>query len=385
MKTYTENAFHRLLLVVMSPREQAMSDAEIEQWIIQLPEIKELSIDMMRRAVFGSFPAKLSRRHLTQLRKECTLMLDTLYRYPASAGRMQEFSQMVSNCLLQILEFQELHYAENLDGNITMPIVLFNKAAQKVEEKTVLLVTAMSRYNVDKQLQAIVVTKMTGLLKRGSGSWHQIRYLEKLQVGITGLCVGLVANITEQLRSLLLRRNFNTLGFITYCKSRIEEEMAEKYKIDEQYDCLYHYLLEFNCLSSGHKLDRYDPSQASLKPVLLQYVKSLLNIANKRNLVVTQNKAANPGVVTPYRLPMSISVDALAYLIKLLVMTNVITAVKADLLLFISRNFKTPGVGDADLSLKSLDNKYRQVVKNTSIAVRSILMKMLKQLDNEFG
>ncbi|MNY72668.1 hypothetical protein D3C86_2112770 [compost metagenome] len=66
-------------------------------------------------------------------------------------------------------------------------------------------------------------------------------------------------------------------------------------------------------------------------------------------------------------------------------MTGVITALKGELLLFISRNFKTPGVGDTDLSLKSLNNKYRQVVKNTSIAVRSILMKMLKHLDNEFG
>lgn len=384
MKTSHTNGLQKLVRVYMSPGHPAMNNEEIENWITQLPVITENIVETMNNAVFGSFSDKLIRRHLNQIRKECTVMLDALYSYPDQVDRMEKLYQTVLNCLLYILEVQQLQYAEYLDANRVMPILLYREAAQKIEAKTIPMVTAMGRYNADKKLQAVVVSKMTGLLKKGSGSWHQIHYLEALQIAVMELCVGLPVNISAQLRSMLLRRNFNTSGFIAYCKTGIEQEIAEKYEMHDAYDCLYQYQLEFNSLPCRHKLDRFDPGRAKLKEELLQYVNSRLNIMNKRNLLTVDNPVVNP-TMTRYRLPISISVDVLAYLFRLLFMAGVITGIRSELLLFISRNFKTPGVGEADLSLKSLNNKYRQVVNNTAITVRSILVKMLKQLNDEFG
>lgn len=383
MKNSGTMIFQKLVLERMTLRYQEMDNDEIAQWIGELPEIKAGVLEMLAGRLYGAVPDRLIRRYVNQVRRECTLMLDVLHSSPDCPPNLEQLHQEVLDCLVAILEQMDLRYKKYLDSDAVMPVMLYQKAAREIEEKTVVMVMAMTGYHADKSLQAVVVTRMTGLLKKGAGSWHQISYLKKLQHAILGLCIGRVFNITARLRKLLLDKNFNTTGFVAYCKSEFEAEFAGCYEFSEQYDCLSRYQQEFSALSDKRKVPDFEPRLPRIKQLMLLQFASELRRLNRKNKLAPQ-----PAMVMPqqqqYRLPLSISVDVLAYFCRLLLKTGVVTATKSDLLLFVSRNFQTKGAGTADTSLKSLNNKCRQVVVNTGVTMKSILLKMLKELDGEF-
>lgn len=87
-----------------------------------------------------------------------------------------------------------------------------------------------------------------------------------------------------------------------------------------------------------------------------------------------------------HRIRVTFSVDVLAYLFRLLHKAGALdSGAVSQLVLAISKNFVTKGVGQNSLSLVSLTAKYRQVVQGTAQNLRVLLVKMLKLLDEEFG
>ena len=86
-----------------------------------------------------------------------------------------------------------------------------------------------------------------------------------------------------------------------------------------------------------------------------------------------------------YRIKMTLSADALAYLLRLLIEADIIVAVpRSEFLAFIARHVQTPGIGMAYLSPNSLGTKYKQVVQTTAKNVNAALMRMLKILNKNF-
>jgi len=385
MRTHTTTTLQKLVLVEMSPRNPAMSNQQIESWISKLPEIIEEMSEFMSCAVFGFGPDKLAHRHLNQVLKESTLMLDVLYGYPDPNESVQRLYQMVLDGLLAIIETLQLKYSRYLDFNVAMPTILYREAAQQIELKAAPMVTALIRYHTDKRLQAVVVGKMSGLMKKGSGSWHQIDYLENLHRCIMELCSGYNSNITARLRDLLLRANFNTSGFIAWCKADIDDENAKNHDRSEQYRCLYLFQREFMTKTYKHKFKRFEPSGPKVNDVLLKYVNAELHVLDRKDKARSKQSPPDKTVAQQhFRLQTSVTVDVLAYFFRLLLTTGIVISPKSELLLFISRNFSTPGSGEGDISYKSVDSKYRQVVRRNAITVKSILLKMLNQLNDEF-
>ena len=386
MKTHLTTTLQQLVLVDMRTDQPAMKPEQIADITARFPEIQSEIFDILQWAVFGRHPMKIMCRHVNQILKECTLMLDALYNYTYSCTEMQDLRESVIKFLLQIIEHQQIRYTKYLDSNAAMPRFLFKEAAQRIEKNTVVMVSAMTRYHADKKLQVLLVIKMASLLKEGSGTWHKMQYLEKLQKSIMELCSGSNTNITHQLRILLLRANFNTAAFISYCKTEIDEQKAQNFEYQEQCNCLHEYKRELATRTDNHKFDRFEPKELKVRTILSNYIDLELQIMDRNRppapAPILQNK---PDLQQQAKLPLSISVDALAYLFRLLLSAAVVSGPKSELLLFLSRNFRTPGVSDGDLSLKSLNNKYKQVVKRTAITVRSILLNMLKQIDEEFG
>jgi hypothetical protein len=385
MRTPTTTTLQKLVLVEMSPNNPAMSNEQIESWILKIPEIIEEMSEFMSCVVFGFGSDKLAQRHLNQILKECTLMLDVLYSYPDATASMQRLHQMVLDGLLAIIETLQLRYTQYLDFNVAMPIMLYREAAQQIELKAAPMVTALTRYHTNKRLQAVVVGKMTGLMKKGSGSWHEIDYLERLHRCIMELCNGYNSNITARLRHLLLRANFNTSGFIAWCKADIDDENAKNHERSEQYKCLYLFQREFMTKTYKNKFRRFEPSGPKVNDVLLKYVNAELHVLDRKEKAILKQIPKDKLMVQQhYRLQTSVTVDMLAYFFRLLLTTGVVVSPKSELLLFISKNFGTPGSGTGDISYKSIDSKYRQVVRRNAIAVKSILLKMLNQINDEF-
>jgi hypothetical protein len=383
MKTQLTTTLQTLVLGRMAPRFPEMEDQEVAQWMEQLPKIRSGIFKVLRKTMFGYHSNELIGRHLTQLRKECTFLLDALHGYPECTGSRQQLHQMISDDLMGILLHLRLNYNTYLDANLAMPKLIFDEAVGKLEVNMALMVSAMKRYHVDQRLQSLLTGNMTTLIKNELGTWHQVAYLEHLQDAIMRLFAGHVVSITDQLRNLLLRMNFNTSDFLTYCKEEIEGKMAGYYELSTQYDCLFHYQRELMTLSGSGEFCGLEPGGPELKYVLLEYVNAGLRMLNHTHRMSIETKVP-AAAGQPCRLPVSVSVDVLAYLFRLLMTVGVAKGNKTALQLFISRSFQTPGIGEAIISTTSIESKYRQVVKNTATSVRSILIKMLKQLDDDF-
>lgn len=96
-------------------------------------------------------------------------------------------------------------------------------------------------------------------------------------------------------------------------------------------------------------------------------------------------KMASEAGLQDHRIRVSFSVDALAYFFKLMHKAGGLDAGPVtQLLIAVSKNFVTTGLGNAYISVGSLTVKYKQVVQRSATTVRALLVKMLKQLDEEF-
>ncbi|WP_316838333.1 hypothetical protein [Pedobacter nutrimenti] len=96
--------------------------------------------------------------------------------------------------------------------------------------------------------------------------------------------------------------------------------------------------------------------------------------------------ASLPKLESNPRIRVLFSVDALAYFFKLMNKAGGLDAGPVtQLILAISKNFITPGIGDGYISPNSLTTKYKQVVQSTAMRVRVLLVRMLKLLDEEFN
>lgn len=386
MKTHTKTTMQKLVLELMLPGQPAMSEEEICQWMEALPDIRNDMFEVMRLILFGGLSDKIISRHLQQIAKECTLMLDALHSYPDFPERMVSLFESAKICLEEILIHLRQRYDKYLDVHALMPIALYRIAAKQIETRAAVMVTAMCRYYADKTLQSLIIGKMTKLQQHGSGSWHQVSYLEKLQDWIMEICTGRTDNITGNLGELLLRANFNTSGFINYYKAAIAKELAENFETNEKYERLQLLERRFRTLVYKKNALKFERSLPKTRDVLLSYVKIELALLDKKYrplALKTSEDLQKP--VNDCRLSLVISVDVLAYFFRLLLKVGVVSSPKSELLVFIAKNFSTPGTNRQSISLGSVESKYRQVVKSTAVTVRSILLKMITILDEEYG
>lgn len=391
MMTHTKTTLQKLVFEVMNPENGPMKDEEICNWSTQMPLITEDMITTIRLIVFANLSDKLICRYYRQIQVECTLTLDRLHHYPRFPEPMLPLYQHVLQCLEQIMEYMHCYCQKYLDPKVKMPIIQYKKTAMKIESDIDLMVAAMMKCNIDKTLQALIVGKMAGLLKQGSGSYSQVKSLENLQGWILELCKTRVnVNNTSQLYNLLLRTNFNTSGFIAYTMAKIDRELAEIYEVQKQYLFLYECERQFSRLTYKNQAVKFEPALDGLKSVMLNYVRTELAYLNKQHKHFPER--ANPIAETrrsveteSHRVKVSFSVDALAYFFKLLVKAGAVEeGSKSKLLLLLAKYFQTPGIGKGTISVNSINTKYKQVVQTTAKGVRAVLVRMLKLLDDEF-
>lgn len=380
----TQAKLQFLVFEVLSPSNTSIINEHIAVWLHRIPLMKSETLGVMHLIVFSNYGNKVVYRHLQQIDKEYTLMLDALYHYPEFPERILPLYQAAEDCLKEVHEHLRLNYAKYLDPLATMPRLLYRAGAAQIELKAAVLVQAMTRYHADKTLQAVVICKMTGLLQKGTGSWQEITALERIQKWIIELCAGRDSNITDELKDLLIRADFNTRGFVQYCQTWITADIAESYELREKYDLLHNYERYYSTLHLKNRALKFVPGKPKAKDQLLAFVRAELDYMAKKE-AGSNVKATDLSIKADYRLPVSITVETLAYFFKLLVGTKVIQEKeKMALMLFIAKNFQTPGTSALGISVKSLNTKYRQVVKSTATMVRSMLVGMLNQLDKEF-
>lgn len=160
----------------------------------------------------------------------------------------------------------------------------------------------------------------------------------------------------------------------------IDNSLVERHIKQVQYDCLYLRDVLYKYLVGNDLPVPLYTAAAECLEQLLEHIETRYS-----GFFNFSQELREPVKGEDFRIRMLVSVDALAYFFKLLNKAGGLDAGPlAQLMMCISKNFITPGIGNKYISPKSLTNKYREVVQATGLSVRKLLVRMLKLLDEEF-
>lgn len=157
--------------------------------------------------------------------------------------------------------------------------------------------------------------------------------------------------------------------------------LVERHLKQLQYECtfLLNALYRDAAQADGY-LSLYESAEKCLQEILTE-----IETRYGGCFSLLQEGRYNPGG-EDYRIRVLLSVEGLAYFFKLLHKAGALDAGPlARLVVAISRNFTTTRMVNGALSSGSIMTKYKQVVQTTARSVRTLLVRMLKLLDEEFS
>ena len=331
-------------------------------------------------------------RHLDLLYKQCRGLSNTLFGYGQGQGLQGDLREEVQSCLMGLMDYLLIQHDDLLNPALLVPALHFTVAMDSLEAAQPRMLALMKQFHIDPKLQTLVLSKISKLRKKGKASWAQLRHLENIQQFIGEEFNGRFGNHNQRLCGFLQRSNFNADGFLDYSKAALLKSLEDIPGPVEQYRQLCD--LERIFKTSYYKKDMlpYEARLPYVKAVLLEYVRAEMECLRKKErglskpVIVLNTPAAAPQVVDPERegakLSVSCSVEVLAYFFRLLIEQGLVTnPSRASVLRFLCSHVETPGSASRDISLKSMENKYKQVLQSTLSSTRAILQKMMKQLE----
>jgi hypothetical protein len=375
------------LLLIDQNRANTEQTVLLKEQLLLLPKIKDDILTGVTLTMFAGGKAYCITRQLHQLQKDSALLLNMLWNHAPKEER-GVFYEHASACLIEISESLQHYNNEYFDLDQKIPLYLFESFSVELKEKILLLKAALKGKNVGNTLQQVIIGPYEGCLKKGTITYWKMHYLLKLFDNLMGFLKGNGGfEFYGALHTFLLRCGLNTTDFNHYYTLKIAAETEERYNVEEQFNLLYSYERVFSVLPK--KLNMcYEHKRPNSHNVLLNFVLAEINYLTKKEEHCTPNLAYARVTPAPslYRIKTNLTVDGLVYMFRLLIEAEAIDAnPRSDLLAFIGQHFQTPKIKDGPISAYSLKIKYKQVTQSTTIGVRALLVKMIKQIDANFS
>lgn len=400
MRTHTTLTLRNLILNDMDVEKHKLTKQQISVWMETLPEITRELFETLYFFTHSIFQKKLIGRQVRQIQTECINLLDKIDQYQNLPPEMEVLKSSTIKCLDQVLEKVTSDCDTYLDQETQLPLSHLKREKVAIESDMNVLVTVLKNLGTEGKLERIIVECMADLLKTSRCSYYRLAYVKQFQESLIELTKRTTKlRIDSDLLSHLLTVNYNTAEFTKYYQKKIADELAGHIEQEEQFKFLWACESYFGSRHHRRSVPGYDKKRRKTSQMLYDFVKLELNIREKRTAEVRQelHTAAlvsatkeNGGIVPNvrwgnYKIRTPLSVDALAYLIKLMVQAKVIDpGVRTELLAFVATIFQTPGTGLTGISAGSLGTKYKNVVQSTARTIRILLVRMLKLLDDEF-
>lgn len=348
-----------------------------------LPVLKQEIIDGVYMRMMGFGKSRYIIRQLHQLQKDSILLLNVIHQ-TQQEQKESAFYALAQQCLIEILESLQHYKNEYFNSQQAVPIYLVQQVSLLLGEKLLLLETGMNRKKIDSELQSVVLCPFLNFGKKGYSSYQQMEYLVR-QVDELISLVQHKDSGEESLLSLLLRKGFNTAGFCHYYMLKISAEVQAEYQMDMQFDILFEYKKLLGMMPKK-PYRCYDSLGSNTRETLLKFVEAELSYLHRKQKLTAPKIGSAITTSSSYRIKTSLSVDAVAYLFRLLVESEAIEAnPRTELMAFLALHVKTRGKGEGIVSSNSLYAKYRQVTQATAIGIRSLLVKMTKQVEADFN
>lgn len=396
MKTHTTLTLRTLVLNDMNIEKHKLTKQEISVWAGVLPDVTKEMFETIYFFTHSLFHKSLVRRQIRQIQQECTNLLNQLDKYIDLAPEVDPLKSAVMKCLDTVLDKIETDCPNYFDKEVFMPSSHLKREKVVVESDMTLILSMLKTKEVDGKLQRLIAECMTDLLKSARCYYFRMRYIKKLQEDLIQL--GKKTNKSEidwQLMSHLLRVDYNTAGFAQYYQQKVANELAECIEDEEQFKYLRNAVNTFGNPHFRRAIPSYDDKCRRVNQMLYDFVRLELDVREKRahqvkmEMRLEAERQADKFVVkdpTAYKVRTTMTVNSLAFFIKLMVKAKVIEpGVRTELLAFFARSFQTPNAGVDGISANSLGTKYKQVIESAVKSVRVLLVRMLKILDEEYG
>lgn len=370
-----ENSFHNL----NQPNGSISPEA-----IAALPGLKRELITGIDVAVMGMGKSGYVQRCLYQLQKGIVKLMDFMFKLPPQEKK-EMFYTLAFESLTEImasLRFNNLKYF-NLEQAI--PLYHREEVATNFGVGIPQLKAAMKLKKIDPELIDVVLQPYLSFNQQVEISYNCADYLQVLMERVIVLLKTKEGNEAALIK-MLLGGGFNTNNFEQYLMLKISEEVYANPRLEYQYDCLYQYERLLTVLPKKPK-GFYDLARGNSCTIVLRFVTAEIYYLNRKKELWSAEQTITPVAkdFASYRIKTFLSVDRLAYLLRLLVECEVVDGnPRSELLSFIAGHVETLNKSNSPLSEKSLKNKYKQVTQHTADTVRAMLARMIRQIDEDF-
>lgn len=354
----------------------------------QLLQLKESLLLEIEALVLSKRNDHLIKRHIRYTQIECIHLLDLLPD-ENSDHFVNPLQKLTRSCLEQVLDYLFDAHSYHVDQDVYAPEQHLLRRQKQIADQLNVLKAGLKRKKVIPELQYIIAAAFERFVHLTKATYHQLHYHSKLQQSIIKLC-NQINNVQfdELLLEHLIYFSFNESAFVSFCKQQMIQDLDQMYQETLKYEKLCFF--EKSLMAQQEKINfRFSSERPSVKSQLMAFVSAELNYYKRNYDFVAQKQTVNNFTqtgVTPYRVKMNLSVDGLAYLVRLFCQSEVIEAnPRSKLLEFISQHFQTAGIGDKLLSAQSLGTKYKQVTQSTANGLRVLLNRMIKEIDADFG
>ena len=332
----------------------------------------------LHELVYGSKRRQHIVRQLQQWQHELTLLLNQL----ANTKGHGVLERALTAALLAQYQHLAQYYPSYFNEDGPMPSPLASEVKAQLAEQLPLLAAALKQRKVTEELSVPIVKAFDQLAVAEGYSYRQWRYWQTLLSNLIRFCRD-IANVDLQplLQEHLIYLRFDSMACYHFMERQLMEQLALCYDPNEQYDLLCALKKRLVLQQECQNFVRQQVGLA-LRELLLDLVWAELAYMQRRQKT---EDYPPPAQANQYRVGLGISVDALAYLLKLSISVGLINASpRSTFLAFVAQHFQTLGIGEAKISVNSLNAKYKQVVQHTALKVRVLLRRMIKQIDSEF-
>lgn len=381
-----------LVLDTLDPQmAKTFGPEQLEGWRTGVPLVVNQLINAIREEVYGSVDDHLVKRHIQQVQNDCIFLLQSLVAQQQVDGHLVELHTALCEGMEKVLRYIEKHHGRYFSLKAPMPISFFKISVDELAPQLDLLKMGLKKKQVAPALQELILKCFYDYLKAGEAPYERMHYMNNLYQALLQLCKNApVDDFNQLLVECLIYLLFNDPTFECYVKARLIEKFNTLYNLTEKLEALYQIEKSIKMLQERTSAC-YDTQRPNLKLVLLAFIKAEIKFLTKKQgaalMLSSEGQSQMNRQLQPpeYRIKMTLSADALAYFIRLMVEAGIITAEpRSELLAFMARHVQTPGIGQAYLSPNSLGTKYRQVVQTTAKHVNAALMRMLKILNKDF-
>jgi hypothetical protein len=394
MRTHTTLTLRRLIVNDMDVNNCTLNKQQIDVWIQTLPEITGEMFETIYFFTHSLFSKGMVGRQIRQIHRECITLLDKIDKYQDLPPGLDALKSSAIKCLDAVMEKIETDCGNYLESTVLMPVIHLRREQVGIESCTLLITAQLKNLNTPVKLQSLVLECMTDLQKAARCYYYRMNYVKKLQHNLVELCKKSNKDCIEyQLTALLISTNYNSGNFIKYYQQKLMDELGACIGEQEQMKYLHDLEREFARDPYRKSSLSYDVKRKRVKHLLAELVETELKIRQKkaalnRPVPISSYQTNQQVKLAPanYKIRTNLTVDALAYFLKLMIKAKVIDAgIRSELMAFVAASFQTPGTSSLGISPGSLETKYKQVVQSTARQIRAVLMNMVKILDEEFG